>query len=131
MTVVRLPSNRSFGLTFTVVFALLASLSWWRHSAAAPWLAALAALFLAITLIRADWLLPLNRAWMRFGLLLNAIVSPVVLGVLFFGVFTPVGMVMRVMRRDPMRRKWEVAARSYWIMREPPGPAPESLRDQF
>jgi hypothetical protein len=131
MNAARLPSNRSFGLTFTVAFALLAAVSWWRHPAAVPWLAGFSALFLAVTLIRADWLLPLNRAWMRFGLLLNAIVSPIVLGVLFFGVFTPVGLLMRAMHRDPMRRKWDAATRSYWIARDPPGPSPESLRDQF
>src|SRR5262245_44941360 len=131
MTVTRLPSNRSFGLTFTVVFALLAALLWWRQRPAAPWLAGLSVLFLAVTVVRADWLLPLNRVWMRFGLLLNAIVSPIVLGVLFFGVFTPVGLVMRALHRDPMRRKWDDGARSYWMTRDPPGPSPESLRDQF
>ena len=131
MNAARLPSNRSFGLTFTVAFAVLAAVSWWRHPAAMPWLAGFSALFLAVTVIRADWLLPLNRAWMRFGMLLNAVVSPIVLGILFFVVFTPVGLLMRVLHRDPMRRTWDAGARSYWIPRDPPGPSPESLRDQF
>jgi hypothetical protein len=128
---VQLPSNRSFGLTFCIALAVLGALAWWRQSAAAPWLAAGSVLFLVVTLVRADVLLPLNRLWMRFGLLLSLVVSPIVLGALFFVVFTPVGLLMRAIRRDPMRRKWEPSARSYWIPREPPGPSPESLRDQF
>src|SRR5688572_3846114 len=115
-----LPSNRKFGLTFTIVFAMFAAILWWRQQpSAVPWLVGLSALLFAVTLVRADWLLPLNRAWMRFGLLLHFIVSPIVLAVLFFGAFTPIGLLMRAMRRDPMRRNWDTGARSYWIAREP------------
>ena len=78
-----LPSNRSFGWTFTGVFAVGALLY--------PWALALAALTALVTLTRETWLTPLNRAWMAFGELLGRVVSPIVLGVIFFGVFTPIG----------------------------------------
>jgi hypothetical protein len=118
-----LPSDRSFGWTFTGVFALVAFFQ--------PWLLALAALTAIVTLIRAQWLAPLNRAWMKLGELLHRVVSPVVLGVMFFGLFTPVGMVMRAFRRDAMKRRFEPQLPSYWIRREPPGPRDDSFRDMF
>ena len=68
---------------------------------------------------------------MKFGELLHRVVSPVVLGVIFYGVFTPVGFVMRMARRDTMKRKFEPTAPTYWIRRSPPGPAVDSFRDQF
>jgi hypothetical protein len=126
-----LPSNRSFGTLFTVVFALLAGLAWWKGSAAFGWLAAAAAIFALVTLIRPDWLAPLNRAWMGLAYFLNKVVSPIVLGILYYGMVTPFGFVMRLMGKDPMRRKFDAAAGSYWIERQPPGPPPDSLRDQF
>jgi len=119
-----LPSNRSFGWTFTVVFALIALFAY-------PWLLALAALTAAVTVVRDQWLEPLNRAWMRFGALLNRIVSPVVLGLIYFAVFTPVGVVMRLAGRDAMCRRFEPAKPSYWVPREPPGPREDSFRDMF
>lgn len=119
----QLPSNRSFGWTFAGVFALGAILY--------PWALALAAMFAVVTATRAQWLTPLNRAWMKFGELLGRIVSPVVLGVIFFAVFTPVGVVMRLFGRDAMCRRFDAAAKSYWVKRDPPGPADGSYRNMF
>ena len=119
-----LPSNRSFGWTFTVFFALIALFFY-------PWLLALAALFAAVTVVRDQWLEPLNRAWMRFGALLNLIVSPVVLGLIYFAVFTPVALVMRLAGRDAMARRFEPSQPSYWLPRDPPGPREDSFKDMF
>ena len=119
-----LPSNRSFGWTFTAFFTLIAVFFY-------PWLLALAAVTAAVTVTREQWLEPLNRAWMRFGALLHHVVSPVVLGLIYFGVFTPVGLVMRLAGRDAMARRFEPAKPSYWISREPPGPREDSFRDMF
>jgi hypothetical protein len=118
-----LPSNRSFGWTFTGVFALGAFFY--------PWVLALAAATALVTLIRSQWLAPLNRAWMKLGALLHHVVSPLVLGLIFFGVFTPVGMLMRAFGRDAMARRFEPQARSYWVRRDPPGPADDSFRNMF
>jgi hypothetical protein len=76
-------------------------------------------------------LAPLNRVWTRFGLLLHRIVSPVVLGVMFFVVVTPMGLIMRALGKDPLRLRFDRDARSYWIDRRPPGPAPDTLNNQF
>lgn len=127
-----LPSDRSFGITFVVVFSLLAAWQAWHERwVAASIFAGLALLALAVALVRPAALRPLNRAWMRFGALLHRIVSPVVLGAMFFTVFTPLGFFMRLFGYDPMRRSLDRAAPSYWIARDPPGPPPDSLPNQF
>lgn len=127
----QLPSNRSFGWTFTTVFVLAGVYGLWRGGAGIAWLFVLAAATALVTLTRAQWLEPLNRAWMAFGAALNRVVSPVVLGVIYFGVFTPAGIVMRLCGRDAMRRRFEPAAPSYWVKRDPPGPRDDSFRDMF
>ena len=125
------PSNRSFGWTFTAFFILVGAYSLWRGGTAYPWDFGLGAVVAVATIARPEWLAPLNRLWMKFGELLHRVVSPVVLGVIFYGVFTPVGFVMRMARRDTMKRKFEPTAPTYWIRRNPPGPAVDSFRDQF
>jgi hypothetical protein len=127
----QLPSNRSFGWTFTGVFILVGAYGLWRGGAALSWVLALAVLTAVVTLTRETWLTPLNRAWMAFGELLGRVVSPIVLGLIFFGVFTPVGVVMRLFGRDAMYRRFEPAARSYWVKRDPPGPADGSYRNMY
>lgn len=119
----RLPSDRSFGWTFTVVFALLGLLY--------PWALALAAATALVTLTRAHWLAPAKRAWMKLGAALHHVVSPLALGLIFFGMFTPVGIAMRLAGRDAMQRRFEPQARSYWIERDPQGPADDSYRNMY
>jgi hypothetical protein len=131
MSDIQLPSNRSFGTLFVVVFAILGGFSWWNSGTLYPYWLALSGLTGAVTLLAPDWLTALNRAWMKLAQILNMIVSPIVLGVIFFVVMLPFGLVMRIRGRDPLRRRYEAAAPSYWIPREPPGPPPESLRNQF
>ena len=129
---VPIPSDRSFGFTFVVVFVLgFAWAAWTRHVPLAIVLAALAALTLAVTLANAKLLHPLNRAWMKVGAAIHAVVNPIVLGGIFFLVITPFGLVMRLAGRDALRRRLEPEARTYWIERAPPGPAPDSLPNQF
>jgi hypothetical protein len=127
----QLPSNRSFGWTFTTVFVLAGIYGLWRSAPALTWLLAAAALMALVTMTRDTWLTPFNKAWMRFGMLLNAIVSPVVLGLIYFGVFTPAALVMRLIGRDAMCRAYDPAAKSYWVRRDPPGPRDDSFRDMF
>jgi hypothetical protein len=123
-TAALMPSDRKFGWTFTVIFLLIGAIS---H----PWALAVAAVLAVITLTRAHWLAPLKHAWMKFGELLNHIVSPIVMGVIFFAVFTPVALVMRALGRDATARAYEPAAPTYWKRREPPGPADDSFKDLF
>ncbi len=125
------PSNRSFGGVFTAFFALVGAYSLWRGGTVYAWAFGLAGVTAVVTIARPEWLAPLNRLWMKFGELLHGIVSPVVLGLVFYGVFTPVAFVMRMAGRDTMKRKFEPTAPTYWIGRNPPGPAADSFRDQF
>jgi hypothetical protein len=126
-----LPSNRSFGLLFFVVFGSLATLGWWRGTSWYPVVLALSVAFLVLSFTIPQVLQPLNRAWMAFALLLHKVTSPLILGALFFVLFTPVGLIMRLKKRDVLRRRLDRSAGSYWIPRSPAGPAPESLRDQY
>ena len=125
-------SNRAFGLVFAVVFLIVAV--WplvWRTGGIRGWALAVAAVFAVLALAAPAVLAAPNRAWTRLGLLLGSIVSPIVLGLLFFLVFTPMGWFMQRFGKDALRLKRDTQASTYWIERKPPGPAPESLHNQF
>jgi hypothetical protein len=96
----------------------------------AGWLA-VAAAFAAVAVLAPAWLAPMNRLWFRFGMLLHHVVNPIVMGVLFFAVILPIALLMRAFGKDPLRLKHDAQASTYWIAREPPGPAPGSMRKQF
>ena len=124
-------SDRSFGLVMAGALAAVSSLNAWHAGRLWPWTATLAALFLAAGFIRPGILHPLNLVWLKFGLLLSRIVSPIVMALLFYGTVLPTGIVMRMMGKDLLRLKRQGATDSYWIVRSPPGPSPETMRDQF
>lgn len=126
-----LPSERSFGLVFTAVFAILGLLPWLRGRGAAWWLIAVAGLFAGVTLGAPRLLAPLNRLWFRLGLLLSRVVNPLVVGILFFLVVLPTALFRRMMRRDPLGLSWSEGEKSYWVERKPPGPSPETMKNQF
>src|SRR3989442_4007607 len=125
-----LPSNRSFGWTFTGIFVIAGVYGLWK-GAGQSWLLAAAAVTAVVTLTRAAWLTPLNHAWMKLGDLLGRVVSPIVLGVIFFAIFTPVGMLMRLFGRDAMCRRFDAAAPRHSVKREPPGPADYSYTNMI
>ena len=127
-----LPTDRSFGFTFAVVFGIVAA--WLLYKGSAHWSAALAisAAFAAAAVLYARVLRPLNVAWMWFGGVLNRIVSPIILGLIYFAVFTPVALFFAARGRDPLNRKFEPSKPSYWLDRTPPGPdAERSFPRQF
>lgn len=127
---IELPSNKKFGFFFTFVFAVAAA--YFFNSANLTWAYAFstaALIFLVITLVKDDILLPLNKLWMRFGLLLGMIVSPIVLGIIFFGLFTPIATLMRLGGRDELRLKLNKKS-SHWITRGEPIQS-ESFKHQF
>ena len=127
---IELPSNRKFGFFFAFVFALTAAyFSCSQNVSLAYGFTGAASIFLLTTLIKSDILLPFNKVWMRFGLLLGMIVSPIVLGVIFFGLFTPIAMLMRLSGRDELRLKFNQKA-SHWISRGEPIKS-ESFKNQF
>ena len=124
-------SDRSFGLVFAGAFAAIGLLPLIVGGAIRLWALLVGAIFLLAALVFPAVLRPLNRLWLKFGLLLHKIVSPVVLGIMFFLVITPIGLFLRARGKDPLRLKPNPQSSSYWIERVPPGPAPESIKDQF
>ena len=124
-------SDRQFGLVFAAVCAIAGA---WPLRSGAPvrWPALwMAALFLAAALARPAVLHPLNRLWMRFGLLLGRIVNPIITALLFFVVFTPAGLLARALGKDSLRLGWEPRSTSYWIPRQSSGTPRETLARQF
>ncbi len=124
-------SDRSFGIVITAAFSVLALLNGWHGGHLWPWMVGLAGLFLAAALFSPTVLNPLNRLWFKFGLLLHKVVNPVMMAFVFFGAVLPTGLVMRALGKDLLRLKRQPDAKSYWIERRPPGPAPQSMKDQF
>lgn len=124
-------SDRSFGAVFAVVFFLIAA--WPLMHGAMPrwWAGGIAAIFALIAVVKPTLLAGLNRVWVRFGVLLGKVVSPIALGILFYGVLVPIGVVMRLTGKDPLRLKHDATVPSYWIPREPPGPPRDSMNNQF
>ena len=124
-------SDRSFGLTIAAVLVLLSAFNWWHDGRGWRWTGVAAALLLAAALLYPSALAPLNRLWFKFGLLLHKVVNPIIMALLFYGTVLPTGLVMRALGKDLLRLKREPNANSYWIRRHPPGPASESMKDQF
>jgi hypothetical protein len=128
---VAIGSERSFGLVMAVARGVIALINWWHAGRVWPWLGGIAVLFLAAALIYARILRPLNTVWFKFGLLLHHIVNPIMMGLLFYLTIWPTGLILRITGKEFLRLKREPERDSYWIVRDPPGPQPESMRDQF
>lgn len=129
-TEVKMGSERAFGIVFAIVFALIALWPLLGGGGVRPWAAATGAAFLGAAFLAPRALRPLNVLWFRFGMLLHRIVSPIVMGFLFFVTVTPIALLMRALGKDLLRLR-RSDAKSYWIERDPPGPPPESMTKQF
>jgi len=124
-------SDRSFGLVFAAVLVVIAG--WPLLHAQAPrwWAFGIAAALAVIAAAKPVLLASANRLWIRLGVLLGNVVGPIAVSVLFYTIVTPLGCVMRLTGKDPLRLKLDPGADSYWIPRRPPGPPPDSLTNQF
>jgi hypothetical protein len=124
-------SNRTFGMVLAAFFALIGVLPLLRSHPLRLWALPLSAIFLLAALVAPALLAPLNRIWTALGSLLHKITNPIILGVFFYLVFTPFGSLLRLFGKDFLRLKWVPDTESYWILRQPPGPPPESIANQF
>jgi predicted membrane metal-binding protein len=124
-------SDRSFGLIIAAFFLIVALWPLIRTEPVRWWALGVAAIFASLALLWTPALAPLNKLWVKLGLLLYTIVSPLVLGLLFYLTITPIALLMRLLHEDPLRLRREPDATSYWIDRTPPGPTPESMKNQF
>lgn len=124
-------SNRGFGWVFTVAFVIIGVWPLLFGRELRAWSLSLAGVFLIATIMSPALLALPNRLWQRFGLLLSRIVSPIMLALLFFIVVAPLGCLMRLLGKSPLQLHRSGGAGSYWIKRDPPGPSPDSLANQF
>lgn len=128
---VKAGTDRGFGQVFAGVFAILAGYSYWHGSTTWHYTLPIAAAFLIVAYVYPRALAPLNRLWLKFGLLLYKVMNPLILGLLFFVTIMPIGLVMRAFGKDFLRLKIDRNAKTYWIARTPPGPPPQSMKNQF
>jgi hypothetical protein len=124
-------SNRSFGLLIAAVLALVGVLQYWVAGESQVAWFVVAAFFLAVSLAMPRVLLPLKRLWLKLGSLLHHIISPIVLAFLYVFSILLIGSLARLFGKEFLSLKRDTAAASYWIRRDPPGPSPQSLRNQF
>jgi hypothetical protein len=129
--VVQGSSDRGFGYVFAGFAALVGALSLYKGGTHWPYWLAAAVMFALVAFCRPSLLAPLNRLWTKLGLVLFAVVSPLALGIVYYGCITPVGWLMRLSGKDPLRLRFEPERKSYWVSRQPPGPPPDSLMKQF
>ena len=128
---VKAGSERALGIVFAVVFTVIGLWPLLSHGAIRPWALIVAGIFMALSLLAPKLLKPLNWLWFRFGLLLHKIVNPIIMALLFFTTVTPIALIMKLVGKDPLNRRFDSSADSYWIERQPPGPDPDTMRNQF
>lgn len=126
-------SPRAFGMVFATVFALIGlyPLVFLERSSPQWVFLGLAALMLSIAMVVPHVLQPLNKCWFRFGLLVSKVMNPLILGIIFFGLFTPMSLLMRLIGRDALSRKFLPVTTSYWLERTEERSLSESLKDPF
>ena len=125
-------SNRSFGLVVGVFLGCVAAVKFWHGQRETGLVWAISALiFFSLAVVKPALLRPLNRLWLRLGLLLHKVMNPLLMAVMFYIVILPISLLMRIFHKDPLRMKYDPHAASYWIERRPPGPAPDTMRHQF
>lgn len=126
-------SDRGFGLTVGGILVLIAVVRTYFHGLG--WvqygLGGIGLVLVVLGLVLPRSLSGLNRAWTKLGLLLFKVVNPIVLGLIYGLTLVPIGLLMRLSGRDPLSVKLDPQAASYWIVRDPPGPAPDTMINQF
>jgi len=124
---IKISSNRSFGIVFFVVFLLIALYPLSYDGEIRLWSLIISVIFLILGLLDSKILAPLNKIWFKFGILLGKIVSPLIMGIIFFLVVTPIGLIMRLLGKDVLNLKYN-KNKSYWI--EKNGPK-SKMKNQF
>ena len=127
MDEVKLSSNRSFGVVFFIVFLLIGLYPLLKGNDLRIWSLLISFIFLALGLINSKILTPLNRLWFKFGLLLGRFISPIIMGIIFFVVVTPIGIIMRLLKKDLLNLKYN-KKETYWINKSGPK---SKMKNQF
>lgn len=124
-------SEKSFGIVFAAIFALIGLWPLWRGGDVRLWALGVAAAFLVAAFLAPKILRPLNVAWFGFGLLLSKVMTPLVMSIIYVVTVVPIGIFLRLTGKDLLRLQKNPEAKSYWIVRERPGPEKGSMKQQF
>jgi len=124
---IKIGSNRSFGIVFFIVFLLIAIYPLINQGEIRVWSVLISLLFLILGIINSKILTPLNKAWFKFGIFLGKIISPIVMGIIFFLVVTPIAFLMRILKKDLLNLKYSKNS-SYWIEKTDPK---STMKNQF
>ena len=127
MDKIKIGSNRSFGIVFFIVFLIVAIYPIFKSEDVRLWSLIISLFFLILGLINSNILAPLNKLWFKFGIFLGKIISPIIMGMIFFLVVTPIGLIMRLLGKDVLNLKYN-NNKSYWI--EKIGPK-SKMKNQF
>ena len=124
---IKISSNRSFGIVFFVFFLLIALYPLTYGGEIRAWSVIISLIFLALGLLNSKILAPLNKLWTKFGIFLGKIISPLIMGIIFFLVVTPIGLIMRLLGKDVLNLKYN-KNNSYWIEKDGPK---SKMKNQF
>ena len=127
MDEVKIGSNKSFGIVFFIVFFIIAIYPLLNHNEIRLWPLIISIIFLILGLLNSKLLTPLNKIWFKFGILLGKIISPLVMGLIFFFVVTPIGILMRILKKDLLNLKFNKKT-TYWIEKNDPK---SKMKNQF
>ena len=127
MNKIKISSNRNFGLVFFIVFLIVSTWPLINGEPVRIWSATISLVFLILGLMNSKLLTPLNKLWFKFGMILGAMVAPVVMGVVFFLVITPIGFFMKIIGKDLLRKRYD-KKKTYWIIRSKPV---STMKQQF
>lgn len=122
-----LPSNRNFGIVFFLVFLLIALYPIINNQDIRIWALIIASIFFILGVLNSNLLKPLNKVWFKFGLLLGKFIAPIIMSIIFFLVVTPIGLIMRLLKKDLLNLKYN-KNNTYWV--EKKGPK-SKMKDQF
>ena len=127
MDEIKIGSNKSFGIVFFIVFFIIALFPLINNSEIRVWAVIISLIFLILGLINSKILTPLNKAWFKFGIFLGKIISPLIMGIIFFLVVTPIGILMKMLKKDLLNLKFN-KHKSYWIEKSEPK---SKMKNQF
>ena len=124
---IKISSNRSFGIVFFIVFLIIAIYPLINNADLRIWSLIISIIFLILGLINSKLLTPLNKLWFKFGIFLGKLISPIIMGIIFFFVVTPIGLLLRIFGKDVLNLK-KNSLTSYWIDRKE---EKKNMKNQF